>query len=162
MIASFLIVFVLFFVHEVLSNCCRRGIHHCSWLAFIKAFKLILRYAPLVRHTPGWRYHPEVSTGLGLALFMVKIAQASFIKECIGARGASDIMVPGERGKIFKKFEISGQKNCGQLKSPNHDFFSSNLNWPWSITYDEMQKSGFLRYFFRPFLSSTIAKLVVK
>ena len=76
-------------------------------LAFIKAFKLVLQYAPLVRHTPGWRYHPEVSTGLELVFFVVVISQASFIKECIRARGASDIMVPGKRGKILKKFENS-------------------------------------------------------
>ena len=76
-------------------------------LAFIKAFKLVLQCAPLVRHTPGWRYHPEVSTGLELVFFVVVISQASFIKECIRARGASDIMVPGKRGKILKKFENS-------------------------------------------------------
>ena len=41
-------------------------------LAFIKAFRLVLRFAPLVRHTPGWHYHPEVSTGLELAPFALR------------------------------------------------------------------------------------------
>ena len=34
--------------------------------------------------------------------FVVEISKAPFIKESIRARGASDIMVPRERGKILK------------------------------------------------------------
>ena len=70
-------------------------------MAFIKAFKFVLQFAPLIRHTPGWRYHPEVSTGLELVPFLVRISQASFIKQWIRARGASDIMVPGDSSDVF-------------------------------------------------------------
>ena len=42
--------------------------------------------------------------------FVVEIISALLIKESAWAGGASAIMVPGERGKIFKKFENSSQK----------------------------------------------------
>ena len=42
--------------------------------------------------------------------FVVEISHAPFIKESIRARGASDIMVPRERGKILKRFENLSQK----------------------------------------------------
>ena len=76
-------------------------------LALIKAFKLVLQYAPLVRHTPGWRYHPEVSTGLELVLFVVVKWQAPFIKEYIGTRAArATLWSLGSVGKFSKNLKI--------------------------------------------------------
>ena len=63
----------------------------------------------------------------------------------------------------FKKnLKIRVKKSVVNKSRRTMTFFSSNLNWPWSITYDEMQKSGFLRYFFFDHFLSTIAKQVVK